>query len=166
MKKTVPVWRVASLLAIILAVSSQGLAQAPAHKLAGTINDYTAALDGAGPWHISGEWSLSLKGDGGRGDFSAALNMVRADNAVRAAHTHHVTIAEGDVTLLANGFQISGAAWMTSNGNLAGFSGSTVDIQATGGNALELSNVTVTFGGAAASHFGDQPVHGVITQRR
>jgi hypothetical protein len=166
MKKSVLVSRVASLLAIILALSSQGLAQAPAHKLAGTINDYTAALDAAGPWHISGEWSLSLKGDSGKGDFSAALTMVRADNAARAAHTHHGMLVDGDVTLLAHGFRIAGAAGMTCNGNLAGFSGSTVDIQVTGGNALELSNVTVTFGGAAAGHFGDQAVHGVITQRR
>lgn len=165
MTKSVLVWRVASLVAIISALSSQGLAQAPAHKLAGTINDYTAALDAAGPWHISGDWLLSLKGNRGRGDFSAALNMVRADNAARAAHTHHVTLVHGDVTLVANGFRIAGAAGMTSNGNLAAFSGSTVDIQVTGGDALELSNVTVTFGGAAAGHFGDQPLHGVITQR-
>jgi hypothetical protein len=92
--------------------------------------------------------------------------MVRGDNAARAAHTHHVTLVDGDVTLLANGFRIAGAAGMTSNGNLAGFSGSTVDIQVTGGNALEVSNVTVAFGGDAAGHFGDQPLHGVITQRR
>jgi hypothetical protein len=166
MKRTVLVWRVAFLLAIVSALSSQGLAQASAQKFGGRINDYTAALDAGGPWHISGEWSLALKGDSGKGDFTVALSMVRSDNLVRSAHTHHVTLSDGDVTLLANGFRITGAAVMTSNGNTAGFSGSSVDIQVTGGSALPESNVTMTFGGAAATHFGDQPVHGVVTQRR
>ena len=53
----------------------------------------------------------------------------------------------------------------TSNGNLAGFSGSPVDVQVTGGDTLAASNVTITFGGAAAVHFGDQPLHGVVTRR-
>jgi hypothetical protein len=163
---TTILWRVACLVTITVALSSQGLAQTSGQKFGGRINDYTAALDAGGPWHISGEWSLALKGDSGTGDFSVALNMVRSDNPARAAHTHHVTLSDGDVTLLANGFRITGAAVMTSNGNTAGFSGSSVDIQVTGGNALPESNVTLTFGGAAAAHFGDQPLHGVVTERR
>ena len=55
---------------------------------------------------------------------------------------------------------------MASNGNVAGFSGSPVDIQVTGGNGIAFSNVTLTFGGAAAAHFGDQPFHGVVTERQ
>lgn len=159
-------WRVAAVATITLALSAQGLADGPAHKLGGTINDYTAALDAGGPWHVSGEWSLKLKGEGGKGDFAAALSMVRADNPVRSAHTHHLVLDDAAVTPLPNGFRISGAAVMTSNGNLAGFSGSTVDIEATGGNLLPFSNVTVTFGGAAVGHFGDQPLHGVVTHQR
>ena len=53
-------WRAASVATITLALSAQGLAQGPVHKLDGTINDYTAALDAGGPWHITGEWSLKL----------------------------------------------------------------------------------------------------------
>jgi hypothetical protein len=158
--------RVASLVAMTLALSSQGLAHDSAHRLGGAIDDFTGTLDPAGPWQVSGAWSLSVKGESGKGDFSAALNMARAENPARAAHTHHVTINDGEVTLLANGFRISGAAAMTSNGNVAGFSGSHIDIQVTGGNGLQFSNVTLTFGGAAAAHFGDQPLHGVVTERQ
>jgi hypothetical protein len=165
MKKTVFV-RALSFVTIIGALSAQGLAEPSAHHLGGTINDYTAALDAAGPWHITSVWSLKLNGHSGKGDFIAALNMVRADNPVRAAHTHHVTLMDADVVPLANGFRLIGAAVLTSNGNLAGFSGSTVDIQATGGSAVQFSNVAVTFGGASAAHFGDQPLHGVVTDHR
>ena len=136
------------------------------HKLGGTINDCTAALDAGGPWHITGEWSLKLEGESGTGDFTAALSMVRADSPARAAHTHHLALEGAVVTPLANGFRITGGAVMTSNGNLAGFSGSTVDVQLTGGNAVSISNVTVTFGGAAVGHFGDQPIHGVVAKQR
>ena len=159
-------WRAASVATITLALSAQGLAQGPVRKLDGTINDYTAALDAGGPWHITGEWSLKLEGDSGTGDFTAALSMVRADNPVRSAHTHHLMLDDAAVTPLVGGFRISGAAVMTSNGNLAGFSGSTADVQMTGGNAVSISNVTITFGGAAVGHFGDQPLHGVVTELR
>ena len=159
--------RLASVATITLALGAHGLAaNGRAHKLAGTINDYTAALDAGGPWHVSGEWSLTFEEDRGRANFSAALTMVRADNPARAAHTHHVTLEDAVAMPVANGFHISAPAALTSNGNLAGFSGSTVEILATGGNAVSFSNVAVTFGGAAAAHFGDQPLHGVVTTER
>ena len=92
--------------------------------------------------------------------------MVRAVNDVRMQHTHQVTISDGQVTSLANGFQISGNAIITLNGNLAPFSGSLVTVQVTGGSAVPFENITVTFGGAAVMHFGDQPFHGVVKQRQ
>ena len=158
--------RVAAIVTIAFALSARGFADGQDHKLVGTINDYTAALDAGGPWHVTGQWSLKLNGDSGKGQFTAALSMVRADNPARAAHTHHITLEDATVTALPNGFHVSAPAVITSNGNLAGFSGSTVEIQATGGNALSLSNVTVTFGGMAAAHFGDQPLHGVVVDVR
>lgn len=160
-------WRVAAVCAAVLASSTIGTAQTSEQtKVSGVINDYTAALDAGGPWHVTGEWRVWVKGDSGKGDFSAALSMVRADNATRAAHTHHVMLVDGDVTRTPNGFRITGAAGITSNGNLAGFSESLVQIEVTGGGALPFSNVTVTFGGAAAAHFGDLPLDGVVTQRQ
>jgi len=150
---------------MVLALSSQGRADGPAHRLAGTIDDYTAALDAAGPWEVSGKWSVALKGESGKGDVNLALSMVRADSATRSAHTHHVTLRNGEVTALANGFRVSGPALMSSNGNLAGLSGSTVTVDVTGGDAIPDSNITITYAGAAAGHFGDQPLHGVVTGR-
>jgi hypothetical protein len=51
---------------------------------------------------------------------------------------------------------------LTSNGSLAAFSGSLVDIEITGSRAVPFANVAVTFGGAAAGHFGPQPIKGVV----
>jgi hypothetical protein len=155
-----------ALVAIVIAVTNQGLAQTATPMIfAGIIDDFTPVLDANGPWQVSGQWSLTLIGNSGRGDFSVALNMVRAENLTRSAHTHHVTISNGEVTPLANGFQISGNAIITVSGNLAGFSGSPVTVQVTGGSAVPFTNITLTFGGGAVSHFGDQPFHGVLTQR-
>ena len=83
----------------------------------------------------------------------------------RSAHTHQVTLSDAQVTPMANGFQISGNAVITVNGNLAGFSGSPVVVEVTGGSAIPFSNISLTFGAEAVSHFGDQPFHGVVTQR-
>jgi hypothetical protein len=169
MKTSIP-WHAASIVTMALALGGQALAD-PAEtavrtKVSGSIDDYTADLDGGGPWHVTGAWTVWLRGHAEKGTFSAALNMVRAENPARAAHTHHVKLRDGDVTPLANGFQVTGAAEMTGNGNLAGFSGSPVTVHVTGGNALPFSNVSVTFGGGAVAHFGDQPLHGVVTARR
>ena len=88
-------------------------------KLEGTINDFTADLDGGGPWIVHGPWTLEIQGESGKADFSAALSMVRSDNTTRSAHTHHVGLTNGDVTPIAGGYRITGAATMTSNGPFA-----------------------------------------------
>ena len=156
--------RVIPIVAIAMALSSQGVAQSSTqHKLGGIIHHYTAALDANGPWHISGEWSVWVEGDSGRADFSAALSMVRSDNAARQPHTHNVTILDGDYALTGAGFTISGTATVTGNGNPA-FT-APVEVQVTGGSAAQYSNVSVTFtGGSGLSHFGAEPVRGVVTR--
>src|SRR5688572_21125669 len=107
--KALLVRRVIPVVAIALVLSSQGAAQhSTAHQLEGLVHHYTAALDAAGPWHISGEWSIKVKGNSGRADFAAALAMVRSDNATRQPHTHHVTIDDGDFAFTASGFVING----------------------------------------------------------
>ena len=77
-----------------------------------------------------------------------------------------MSLIEGQVTALASGYLISGTGAFTSNGSLAGFTGSPVQIEITGGSAVPFARVTVTFGGAAAAHFGAQPLTGVVTLRR
>jgi hypothetical protein len=158
----------AAAVTIMMSLPTKGLAQPEmpmAIMLGGIIDDFTPVLDANGPWQVSGRWSLRLTGHSGRGNFSVALNMVRAENLTRSAHTHQVTLSDGQVTPLPNGFQISGNAVITVNGELAGFSGSPVTVQITGGSALPFSNIALTFGGGAVMHFGDQPFHGVVVQR-
>jgi hypothetical protein len=160
---------IAAAVTIVVALTSQGLAQPGPQTptmFSGIIDDFTPVLDTNGPWQVSGPWSLTLRGHSGRGDFSWGVNMARAENDVRMQHTHQVTISDGQVTSLANGFQISGNAIITLNGNPAPFSGSPVVVQVTGGSAVPFENVVLTFGGDAVMHFGDQPFHGVVTQRQ
>ena len=166
--------RIAALVMIVVALTSQGLGQSRTPTMfSGIIDDFTPVLDANGPWQVSGQWSLTLIGTTGRGNFSWAVNMLRSEDlgSGRGAHTHQVTISNGQVTPLANGFQISGGPQIsgsnvviTGNGNLV-FPGSTVTVQVTGGSAVPFENIAVTFGGAAVTHFGDQPFHGVVTQR-
>jgi hypothetical protein len=147
-----------------VAVGSEG-----SGKLTGVINDY---VDSAGSWHINGEWSLQVKGNSGKAEFFASLIMMRsdlwvittgADPANRMPHTHHVGLADGVVTPLPNGWRISGNAVITGNGNAAGFSPSPIVVEITGGNTVAAANIKLTFEGAAAGHFGTQPLDGVVT---
>jgi hypothetical protein len=111
---------------LALAVGSGALAQTPDHmKFRGVINDFTPASTG-GPWEVRGHWSLVTKGRDGKADFSAALTMERSDLGViqngggdlnnpmdRMAHTHHVTLVDGDVTEIPGGIQVTGLATVT-----------------------------------------------------
>jgi hypothetical protein len=160
--------------ALALLAGAHGAAQAPVPlRLAGVINDYSAG--GGGPWHVHADWQLHVKGASGQADFSAAVAMVRSDLWVvltaadpantegRSPHTHHVAVADGDVTALANGIRITGTATVTGNGNPSFVSPVTIDI--TGGSIVPLSNASITFGGAAAGHFGTAPLNGVVTRQ-
>lgn len=158
--------QVASSAVMAAALSSQALAQTPQTRVEGVINDFTAPLDASGPWQIVGDWTLAVNTASGKVEFQAALNMVRSENPSRQSHTHHVAMTDGQVTPIAGGYRISGTAAITSNGALAGFTGSPLEIEITGGTALNFSNVKVTFGGAAVGHFGDQPIDGVVNFRR
>jgi hypothetical protein len=80
------------------------------------------------------------------------------------AHTHHITLVDGVVTPLANGFRVTGAATITGNGAFPAPFGpnSTVQIDITGGNSVTFSNIRATFGGDATTHFGLHALSGVV----
>jgi hypothetical protein len=159
--------RTAAIVAVSVTLGGHALAEKPRHmKLTGLIHDYTPALDPSGAWQVMGEWSLSLHSGTGKVDFIASLNMVRSEDPTRAAHTHHMRVSDGQVTALPNGFRISGTGIFTSNGNLAGFSGSPVAIDISGSGAVPFANVAITVGADAAAHFGAEPLNGVVTLRR
>lgn len=138
-----------------------GQSSAPT-KVEGLFHDYTAELDASGPWQIVGEWSATLKGASGKVDVLGSLSMVRSDAITRSAHTHHLGLIDGVVAAIPNGYRITGAATITSNGGVAPFSGSPVVVEITGNAVVPLAKITLTFQGAAAAHFGDQPIDGVV----
>jgi hypothetical protein len=91
------------------------------------------------------------------------------DPSLRNAHTHNITMNDGDVTRLANGgLQITGTATVTLNGGPTPFAQqSPLTVVITGGPAgednIRFSNITLTFGTPASMHFGSLPLPGVVS---
>jgi hypothetical protein len=175
--------------ALVLATSISVLAQPPRHMtFSGTLSDHTAASKIGGPWEMRGTWTLKVKGESGKADFSAAMNMERSDEGValqppevdgssnfddpakRNAHTHHITLTDGVVTELPNGFRVTSPNPVIVTGNGAYpppfGSPSFIQIDITGvaggqGNVV-FSNIAITLSGAATKHFGMTAINGVV----
>ena len=133
---------------------------AGADKFEGTINDYTDPSSAVGAWHLTGKWSVHLKGTSGKADFTASIAMIRPGSGA-SPHTHHVLLENAAVTQTATGWTIEGEPTITSNG-AAAFAGSTVIVEVTGGAAVLPSNVRFTFGGPAVGHFSSASIDGVV----
>lgn len=160
-------WCVAGVLLLMAAFSSEARAQSAGQiRLQGQIHDFTGPMtppDPGGPWQIDGDWTLTFDPASGVVQIAASLNMIRSDNVTRQGHTHHLRMTDGQVAPIAGGYRISGTAALTSNGALAPFSGSPVSVDITGGNALALATVKLTFAGAAAGHFGGSALSGAVS---
>ena len=155
----------------------------------GLLNDYTpsAAVVKGGPYEMRGKWSLDVNQRRGTATFSAAMNMETSDYGIaqntvnkddpttRGAHTHHISVTDGVVNdewttscpafspAATGGFVVTGTAFVTGNGSPAPFGNpSPVTICVLGGANVEFSNITVTFGAPANTHFGKQAIHGVV----
>ena len=168
-------------------------AEGPFIQLTGVINGYTPAtikLGGAGPWEVRGTWSLRLNLRTQTADFTADLTMERSDlwvltaeaaippanppvtpdnTTLRMSHTHHIALTHQKITMIPNGFQLSGIATITKDGSPAPLTSSPLQVAFTGGSSLLISNVALTFlapnpdpGTAANSHFGSLPILGVV----
>ena len=149
-------------------------------RASGTFNDYVwvEVGAGAGAWHVTGPWSAKVNTANGRGEFVASLLGVRSDlwvqqtkadpqnPALRSPHTHHIGIVDATVTLLPDGVRLTGAAVITTNGNVAPYSGSPIQVDITGGSFVRFSNIRLTFLGVSIEHFGPQPYEGVVTIER
>lgn len=117
--KSKTLWWVGVILALVLAVGTGVLAQAPTPThFSGLINDYSPeTISGkvVGPWEMHGTWSLDLQGRSGLADFSAAMTMELSDHAIEVAianslpasfddpstrtpHTHHITMKDATVS--------------------------------------------------------------------
>jgi hypothetical protein len=177
-----------------LTQAAAGTPPAPPQHLTGLLNDYSPAhVNGTavkgGPYEMRGRWSLDIQRH--TAVFSAAFNMETTDAGAvsqddpttRGAHTHHITMT-GPVSYVTTScpasdpanppitwqFVVTGQAQITGNGNQAPFqvkSGlSTLQVCVGGGTdgTLEFSNITLVLGAPANTHFGPQPIHGVVTK--
>jgi hypothetical protein len=172
-------WTVLTIALLVLAASVGALAQTAAlATFSGEINAYSPQSSGStgttGPYEIRGPWSLTSTGNS-KANFSTDLNMEESDGwcitqngsnfdpAARGAHTHHVTLVNAAITQITNGFQISGSATIMSNGAISSkLSPSVLTVEITGGTDRTYSNVTLTFQSPASTHFGTEPVAGVV----
>lgn len=103
-------WFAARILAVLaLAAGPTVLAQDPPlpGHLSGVISDYTPVVSSTGPWEMRGHWSLYLKGNSGKAEFSAYMTMELSDYgvslaggnyALRSAHTHHIVMTDATVS--------------------------------------------------------------------
>jgi hypothetical protein len=155
-------------------IGAQGQTSHPLRR-SGVINDYTPSnVSPAGPWEVRGHWSLTVK-DSGKANFSAALTMVRSDYwivqnpgnvddpSTRIPHTHHVTLVNGAVASITNGFEVTGIARVSASANPPPFGSSIpVVIDVIGGNSVTYSNIKLSFGTPADGHFGMEPLEAVV----
>jgi hypothetical protein len=109
-------WSVCIAAVLVSAAVTGVLAQPPGPtRFSGIFNDYTPATGVGGPWEMHGTWSLKLKGDSGKADFSADMTMEHPDSwiaanpgastapnvdhpAMRMPHTHHITMPDAMIS--------------------------------------------------------------------
>jgi hypothetical protein len=96
------------------------------------------------------------------------------DPTTRGAHTHHILMTDGVIgtdwatacpafsPAVADGFVIRGNAFITGNGAPAPFGASPLTLCVLGAANVTFSNFTMAFGAKANTHFGSQPIHGVV----
>jgi hypothetical protein len=158
----------------------------PVHY-SGLLNDHTPSVVKGGPYEMRGKWSLEVDERRGTGKFTATMDMQTSDYGItlgivkpddpttRGAHTHHISMTDGVLTLdwparcpqfapaVKEGFAITGTAFVTGNGNPAPFGNPTpFTVCILGSDSVKFSNMTMAFSTPAANHFGTQAIHGVV----
>jgi hypothetical protein len=170
-------WAVRIVAVVTLAVPTSVLAQAPVPEhLSGIINDYTPATGVGGPWELHGAWSLKLKGESGKADFSAVMTMEHDDYWVlanpttppatptvdnpgaRSPHTHRITMTDAlvsydpsvcpaDSPATTVRFVVTGPANIAANGTSAPFQ--------TKGGVTTLSTLQICISGGTEVAFSN-----------
>ncbi|HJT89850.1 MAG TPA: hypothetical protein VJ732_18395 [Bryobacteraceae bacterium] len=157
----------------------------------GLISDYSPSTVSGGPWEIRGEWSVDAA-QSNTADFTASLTMETSDYGITGAsqvdpanpatrnpHTHYISLTNATLSYdtsvcpannpptTGSGVVITGTAAISGNGSPAPFESkgaSTLQVCILGGPKVQFSNVTLVFSGPATSHFGSQPIHGVVSR--
>ena len=175
-------WTARVIVALIALSTTIGVhAETKDKKFTGVFNAYSQQITTktglSGPYEVRGPWTIKMKKGGTKADFSAAVTMVFTDGwamtlngsnfdpTMRNAHTHHITLTDADVAWnLTGGFEITGTATVTLNGNPAPLTvaPTPVVINVTGGTDVEFSNISLTFLPPGSSHFGTAPLNGVV----
>jgi hypothetical protein len=170
-------WTLRFIAVLVFAVSNGAQAQAPSPEhLSGIINDYTPATGVSGPWELHGTWSLKLKGESGKADFSAILTMEHDDYWVlanpttapatptvdnpgaRSPHTHRIimtdalvsydpSVCPADSPATTVRFVVTGPADIAANGTAAPFQ--------TKGGVTTLSTLQVCISGGTEVSFSN-----------
>ena len=117
-------------LMIVVGAGAVARAENPFFQLTGVINGFSpATVNPPGPWEMHGTWSLNLNPFTDRADFTADLTMERSDlwviannqspdqTAMRMSHTHHIALKGVKITMIPNGFRLSGTATVTKDSN-------------------------------------------------
>jgi hypothetical protein len=155
----------------------------------GVLNDYSPSTVSGGPYEIRGPWTLEVQRTG-TANFSADLTMETSDYgitgatqvdptnpATRSPHTHHISATNATVSYdtsvcpanspatTVSGLVVTGTATTSGNGSPASFEAkgpSTIQVCLMGGSEVSYSNMTLVYTGPATTHFGPQPIHGVV----
>ena len=160
----------------VLMAPATSAQDAPQMRMTGILADHVwvDVGAGAGAWQVNGTWSAMISGSSGKGEFVAAILGVRSDlwvqqtganpqSTTRSPHTHHVALLDATVSAIPAGIRLTGNAIITTNGNVADFSGSPIVVDIKGGNTVQLSNMELTFLGASNGHFGSHTYDGIVT---
>ena len=178
-------------IALVLAAGNLLAQELRRVHFSGLLSDYSPSTVSGGPYEIRGQWSLDVNRSGSA-DFSADLNMETSDYGIagatqadptnpgtRSPHTHHISVTNATVSYdmsvcpanspptTSAGIVVNGTANTSGNGGPAPFESkgaSTLQICITGGSQAQFSNMTLVYTGPATTHFGGQPIHGVVTQ--
>jgi hypothetical protein len=157
----------------------------------GVIHDYSPSTVAGGPYEMRGEWSLDVQRTG-TANFTADLTMETSDfgtsnasqvdpanPATRSPHTHHISVTNAAVSYDTSvcpannpattgpGVVVTGTATTTGNGSPAPFESkgaSTLQVCISGGSSVSFSNMSMVYTGPATTHFGSQPIHGVVSR--
>jgi len=132
------------------------------------------------PWSAAADFSADMTMSGYGKTSTGAPDPTQGG---QSAHTHHIRLTNVTVTWNTagcpafspstyGGFQLNGTvSLLTGNGSNAVFEttppSSTLQVCVSGGegnDSVPFSNVTLTFGAGspAITHFGSQPIHGVV----
>jgi hypothetical protein len=156
----------------------------------GVIHDYSPSTVSGGPYEMRGQWTLDVQRTG-TADFTSDFTMETSDYGVsdatkvdptnpatRNPHTHHISMTGAMVSYdtsvcpannpatTAPGIVVTSTAATSANGSPAPFESkgsSMLQVCITGGSSVSFSNLTIVYTGPATSHFGPQPIHGVVT---